>query len=115
LGIGVYLGNIMAVAPKSLEWSLPVPSVQELAIQGLHTVPPRYVRDDMDIIITVPSEPSLRVPLIDMTKLVNPDSQEQEIQRLHSACKEWGLFQVIQLIKNIRSMYVCSFEVFCTS
>ncbi|GLT54550.1 hypothetical protein SLA2020_277420 [Shorea laevis] len=85
----------MAVEPESLEWSLPVPSVQELAIQGLQTVPPRYVRDDTDIIITAPSDPSLRIPLIDMTKLVNPDSHEQEIQRLHSACKEWGLFQII--------------------
>jgi hypothetical protein len=95
----------MAVEPESLQWSLPVPSVQELAIQGLQTVPPRYVRDDKDIIITAPSNPSLRVPLIDMTKLVNPDSQEQEIQRLHSACKEWGLFQVIY----IRSLKACLF------
>ncbi|XP_059434360.1 oxoglutarate-dependent flavonoid 7-O-demethylase 1-like [Corylus avellana] len=85
----------MAVEPESLQWSLPVPSVQELAIQGLQTVPPRYVRDDTDIIITAPSNPSLLVPLIDMTKLVNPDSHEQEIQRLHSACREWGLFQII--------------------
>ncbi|XP_062174885.1 oxoglutarate-dependent flavonoid 7-O-demethylase 1-like [Alnus glutinosa] len=85
----------MAVEPESLEWSLPVPSVQELAIQGLQTVPASYVRDDTDIIITTPSDPSLRIPLIDMTKLVNPDSQQQEIQRLHSACKEWGLFQII--------------------
>ena len=81
----------MAVAPESLEWSLPVPSVQELAIQRLDKVPLRYARDDLDQIVTTPS---LRVPLIDMTKLVNPDFHERELQKLHSACQEWGVFQV---------------------
>ena len=84
----------MALAPsESLEWSLPVPSVQELAIQRLDKVPLRYVRDDLDQI--TPSNPSLRVPLIDVNKLVNPEFHEKELQRLHSACQEWGVFQVI--------------------
>jgi hypothetical protein len=88
----------MAVATESLEWSLPVPSVQELAIQRLDKVPLRYVRDDLDQIVTnTPCNPSLRVrvPLIDMTKLVNPEFHEKELQKLHSACQEWGVFQVI--------------------
>ena len=78
---------------ESLEWSLPVPSVQELAIQRLDKVPLKYVRDDLDQI--TPSNPSLRVPLIDMNKLVNPEFNEKELQKLHSACQEWGVFQVI--------------------
>nr|POE57089.1 protein srg1 [Quercus suber] len=84
----------MALAPsESLEWSLPVPSVQELAIQKLDKVPLRYVRDDLDQ--TTPSNPSLRVPLIDMNKLVNPEFHEKELQKLHFACQEWGVFQII--------------------
>ena len=84
----------MALTPsESLEWSLPVPSVQELAIQRLDKVPLRYVRDDLDQI--TPSNPSLRVPLIDMNKLVNPECHEKELQKLHSAFQEWGVFQVI--------------------
>ncbi|KAK4591696.1 hypothetical protein RGQ29_016222 [Quercus rubra] len=84
----------MALAPsESLEWSLPVPSVQELAIQKLDKVPLRYVRDDLDQ--TTPSNPSLRVPLIDMNRLVNPEFHEKELQKLHFACQEWGVFQII--------------------
>ena len=84
----------MALAPsESLEWSLPVPSVQELAIQKLDKVPLRYVWDDLDQ--TTPSNPFLRVPLIDMNKLVNPEFHEKELQKLHFACQEWGVFQVI--------------------
>jgi hypothetical protein len=91
----------MAVAPESLEWSLPVPSVQELATQKIDKVPLRYARDDLDqIVTTTPSNPSLRVPLIDMTKLVNPDFHERELQKLHSACQEWGVFQVFNTRKS---------------
>jgi isopenicillin N synthase-like dioxygenase len=49
----------------------------------------------MDSIIgTVPSDKTLRVPLIDMAKLVDSESQETELQKFHAACKEWGIFQV---------------------
>lgn len=66
----------MTLGPENLKWSLPVPSVQELAIQGLDKVPPRYVREDVDkIVVASTSDPALRVPLIDMNKLVYPDSQ----------------------------------------
>ena len=93
----------MASAPsESLEWSLPVPSVQELAIQKLDKVPLRYVRDDLDQ--TTPSNPSLRVPLIDMNRLVNPEFHEKELQKLHFACQEWGVFQVSNT-KNIRQYF----------
>ncbi|EEF50189.1 Flavonol synthase/flavanone 3-hydroxylase, putative [Ricinus communis] len=83
----------MTMVPK---WSLTVPSVQELASQRLDTIPSRYVRDNMnDIIVTVPSDQSLRVPLIDMSNLVNRKAQPGELQKLHSACKEWGIFQLV--------------------
>ncbi|KAF5736401.1 hypothetical protein HS088_TW14G00543 [Tripterygium wilfordii] len=74
--------------------SLQVPNVQELATQGLKSVPTRYVRDDIDGINPIPSHQTLGVPLIDMTKLVNPDDQEIELQRFYAACKDWGVFQI---------------------
>ncbi|XP_019434085.1 PREDICTED: protein SRG1-like [Lupinus angustifolius] len=82
---------------KNLESSLQVPSVQELALQRLDKVPPRYIRysDSDDIISTVSSDPSLRVPLIDMAMLVNAATQDEELQKLHLACKDWGVFQVL--------------------
>ncbi|KAJ8774823.1 hypothetical protein K2173_017269 [Erythroxylum novogranatense] len=86
----------MAVVPKNLEWSLPVPSVQELASQKLDTVSLRYIRDDRDDIVTVqPCGETLHVPLVDMTNLVKPESQVEELRKFHSACKDWGVFQLI--------------------
>lgn len=103
-----------AASTLNLECCLPVPSVQELAIQQPEAVPPRYIRDhvvgDVDHVITV-NPSSDRVPLIDMNKLVDPDSQDAELRRLHSACKHWGLFQVVNLYHHRSSdsatIYIC--------
>ncbi|XVF37692.1 hypothetical protein REPUB_Repub20aG0031500 [Reevesia pubescens] len=104
----------VAVGVESLEWSLPVPSVQELATQQLETVPERYIRDEMNGIvgnIDPFGYPSIVVPLVDMSKLLNDhDSQQQdvELQKLYFACKDWGVFQLInhgvsnELVKNMR-------------
>ncbi|KAK7401544.1 hypothetical protein VNO78_13105 [Psophocarpus tetragonolobus] len=82
---------------SNLESSISVPSVQELALQGPDKVPERYIRDeDGDGIIgTYPSDPNLHVPFIDMDKLVNADTQQEELQKLHLACKDWGVFQLV--------------------
>ncbi|XP_050220379.1 protein SRG1-like [Mercurialis annua] len=82
---------MVVVEAKNLHYSLPVPSVQEVAAQQLETVPPRYIRDDT----TSSADGFLLVPLIDMSKLVNSDSQALELQKLHASCKDWGLFQLI--------------------
>ncbi|CAK7349005.1 unnamed protein product [Dovyalis caffra] len=64
-------------------------NVQEISNQQLETVPPLFIRDDVcGVINTVPSGNSLPVPLIDMSKLANPEFQEIELQKLHSACKD---------------------------
>ncbi|XP_059624006.1 protein SRG1-like [Cornus florida] len=76
--------------------SLLVPCVQELAKESLVTVPSRYVRDDQDPPLITPCTDSTRdVPIIDMENLLSGDHMEMELQKLDSACKEWGFFQVI--------------------
>ncbi|XP_027186852.1 uncharacterized protein [Cicer arietinum] len=87
----------MEAKTKTLESSLTVPSVQELSLQSPHKVPPRYIRDnDDDDFCTFPSDdPSLIIPLIDKAKLVNADAQQDELRKLHLACKHWGVFQVM--------------------
>ena len=68
----------------------------------LDKVPLRHARDDLDQIVTnTPSNPSLRVPLIGMNKLVNLESHEKELQKLHFACHELmgEFFQVINTRK----------------
>ena len=89
----------MALVPDNnvnLEWSLPVPSVHDIAVHKLETVPSRYIRDDMDDLNAAISsdDDSFRVPLLDFSKLVNSEFQDLELQKLHFACKEWGMFQV---------------------
>ncbi|KAJ9557890.1 hypothetical protein OSB04_012504 [Centaurea solstitialis] len=86
--------------------SLIVPSVQELAKQPLTKIPLRYVRqfheshslsdDDDDDDPLTPS-----VPIIDLSNLLETDSAESsstysiELNKLHTASKQWGFFQVI--------------------
>ncbi|KAJ4703750.1 2-oxoglutarate (2OG) and Fe(II)-dependent oxygenase superfamily protein [Melia azedarach] len=75
--------------------SIIVPSVQELAEQTIFSLPPRYLRPDQDPPI-VPSNTWLpSIPVIDLQKLLVGDSIDKELERLHSACREWGFFQVI--------------------
>ncbi|XP_062174717.1 protein SRG1-like [Alnus glutinosa] len=74
--------------------SIIVPSVQELAKEPIAHIPPRYVREDKDRSI-VSDQPSLpAVPVINLQRLVVEDSMNSELERLHSACKDWGFFQV---------------------
>ncbi|OAY44729.1 protein SRG1 [Manihot esculenta] len=84
----------MASVAENLESSLPVPSVQEIVSHLPHTVPLRYIRDEI-ISPSSHDDHSSSVPWIDMAKLLHPESQASELHKLHSACKDWGLFQLI--------------------
>ncbi|XP_026437369.1 codeine O-demethylase-like [Papaver somniferum] len=86
---------------KKLGGSLFVPStVQELARQSLAEVPTRYIRYDQDTLsnnISGTSSTDQSVPVIDLQKLMSPEPNiyELELDKLHSACKVWGFFQVV--------------------
>lgn len=70
-----------------------VPSVQELAKQPIIEVPSRYIRPDLHSfpIVSAASE----IPVIDMSKFHSDASMHSELARLHSACKNWGFFQLV--------------------
>ncbi|KAK3431070.1 hypothetical protein EUGRSUZ_E02880 [Eucalyptus grandis] len=72
--------------------SLPVPSVQEFAKEAITELPPRYIRTDLDHGTSL-----LQVPVIDLSKLSSSDGDltESELEKLHSACRDWGFFQLI--------------------
>ncbi|KAI3923910.1 hypothetical protein MKW98_012699 [Papaver atlanticum] len=100
--------------PIKLGGSLFVPSVQELAKQSFAELPARYIRNDLGLLITNLSDVSLidqTVPVIDLQKLLSPEPivGELELERLHSACKEWGFFQVVNhgvdnlLVEKVKS------------
>ncbi|XP_057448028.1 protein SRG1-like [Lotus japonicus] len=87
--------------------SLLVPSVQELAKQHIIKVPKQYLHLNQDPISVVPNTTtSPQVPVIDLDKLLSEDATE--LQKLDSACKEWGFFQLINhgikpsLVENVK-------------
>ncbi|PHT29198.1 Codeine O-demethylase [Capsicum baccatum] len=72
--------------------SVLVPSVQELAKQNLTNIPARYVRPGQE---SPAVSAGSAVPVIDIQKLISGDSMDSELQKLHSACQQWGFLQVI--------------------
>ncbi|CAI9783801.1 unnamed protein product [Fraxinus pennsylvanica] len=78
---------------KKLGSSFQVPIVQELAKEKSTAIPPRYQRPNQDHLIS--SLPENKIPVIDIQKLMEKDSMDTELQKLHTACQEWGFFQLI--------------------
>ncbi|KAJ7978989.1 Protein SRG1-like [Quillaja saponaria] len=58
------------------------------------TVPLLYVRFDQDPPIISKTTCLPEVPIIDLTKLFSEDYKDFELEKLHSACKNWGFFQI---------------------
>ncbi|KAK1413353.1 hypothetical protein QVD17_35125 [Tagetes erecta] len=83
------------MATHNLGSSIPVPSVKELVSQSLKTVPHRYLWNLHDDHPTAPADTSLHVPVIDISNLLHPHFHQIELQKLHHACKNWGIFQLI--------------------
>ncbi|XP_077229918.1 protein SRG1-like isoform X2 [Tasmannia lanceolata] len=75
--------------------SLAVPSVQELVRDQIVTVPSRYIQLDQDPPVISPATTLPSIPTIDMECLLQGDSQPSEFKKLHSACKDWGLFHLV--------------------
>lgn len=73
--------------------SLPVPSVQAMvASTGGSDVPLRYLRPAE----AVTGDGEAQIPIIDHRRLLlELDRRGEESARLHSACQDWGFFQLI--------------------
>ncbi|PPR93369.1 hypothetical protein GOBAR_AA27305 [Gossypium barbadense] len=80
---------------ENLGWvkSSPVPSVQEIVRSDSQSVPERYVHENNKDgpIVSQDSANSLQIPVIDFSFLAKGD--EDEVHKLHLACKDWGFFQ----------------------
>ncbi|KAK9215157.1 hypothetical protein WN944_007160 [Citrus x changshan-huyou] len=76
--------------------SLVEPSILELANNlPLTTVPPRYVRPEIDHpLIRNDDSSAQQLPVIDMHTLLSGD--DSELEKLDHACKEWGFFQKVK-------------------
>ena len=76
-------------------WSQ-LPSVRELAKRPLNSIPDRYLRPEQDppTLCNLSSSSLPQIPVIDLQSLFSADSMASELHTLHSACKDWGFFQV---------------------
>jgi hypothetical protein len=91
--------------------SLPVANVQALAETcnngGDVQVPERYLTKDPGAEDVVAADDSSHaIPVIDLQKLLDPQSSEEECAKLGSACLNWGFFQVSVYI--VRPCGMCS-------
>ncbi|CAO2162259.1 unnamed protein product [Urochloa humidicola] len=76
--------------------SLPVPSVQELAqtwSRSGEQVPDRYVRTEEIGAGEVVA--GCAIPVVDLSRLLDPRSSEEELTNLGDACRHWGFFQLV--------------------
>ncbi|KAL8460794.1 hypothetical protein ACS0TY_032340 [Phlomoides rotata] len=79
----------------SLGSSLKVPIVQELVKEKIASVPSRYIRPNHHHHHHHLPSSSTQIPVIDMHSLFDPNLTDLELDKLHTSCKEWGFFQLI--------------------
>ena len=90
--------GIIAPKLKAMALDPAAPSVIELTKEPMTAVPQKYIRPDQEPPAFSDGNPLPNVPTIDMKKLVLGEAIDLELEKLHSTCKEWGLFQVLVLI-----------------
>ncbi|CAL4915533.1 unnamed protein product [Urochloa decumbens] len=78
--------------------SLPVANVQALAetCNGFNDkIPERYIRTEVrsEEVVSVHGS-TLAIPIIDLNKLLDSQSSEEECVKLVSGCQNWGFFQL---------------------
>ncbi|XP_025876450.2 2-oxoglutarate-dependent dioxygenase 11-like isoform X2 [Oryza sativa Japonica Group] len=73
-------------------------------------IPERYIRTEATCEEVISNyHGDMAIPIIDLNKLLSPQSSEEECVKLRSACQYWGFFQLInhgvpeEVIENFRS------------
>ncbi|KAI4298198.1 hypothetical protein L6164_031786 [Bauhinia variegata] len=81
--------------PENYKNSESLLNVQELVKKPLASVPQRYIRLSQES-PTIPDDiRGLEIPSIDIKQLVLEETNEAELEKLHSACRNWGIFQLV--------------------
>ena len=58
------------------------------------TVPQIFLLEDQERPVLRENAALPDIPTIDMKRLIMSETTDFELDKLHSACKEWGFFQV---------------------
>ncbi|KAK1272469.1 S-norcoclaurine synthase 1 [Acorus gramineus] len=61
----------------------------------MEEIPNRYVRPEIDAEPTIGNDVQPEIPTVDLSKLLDERSSEEESEKLHLACEEWGFFHLI--------------------
>ncbi|CAN6305894.1 unnamed protein product [Urochloa humidicola] len=92
--------------------SLPVPNVQALAQNyniSEEDVPERYIKlEEIAEEVVDGHDISSAIPIIDLNKLLDPQSSKEERVKLGSACQQWGFFQLIN--HGVPNEVICNFK-----
>ncbi|KAI3456079.1 hypothetical protein Pfo_012742 [Paulownia fortunei] len=71
-------------------------SIQEMVKKPIHDIPTRYLVDQEPPISCSSEENSFAaIPVLDMKSLLAEESKLSQLEKLHSTCKEWGIFQLV--------------------
>ncbi|TYH88099.1 hypothetical protein ES332_D01G163900v1 [Gossypium tomentosum] len=63
--------------------------------KSIITIPQHYVRRDQQPPSSDAAPPFQMLPIIDMNQLVFGEDFDLQLEKLHSSCKEWGFFQLV--------------------
>jgi len=85
-------------------------SIQELIKKPLTSVPECYVQQQChNQPALFPDETlSQELPTISLRKLIHGEDTELELQKLDSACRDWGFFQVSKLLSFLNFTHLFS-------
>lgn len=75
-------------------------SIQEMVKKPIHNIPTRFIVDQEAGVSHLSEEISSSdagIPVLDMKSLLDEETKISQLQKLHSACSEWGIFQVFKL------------------
>ncbi|XP_059623128.1 oxoglutarate-dependent flavonoid 7-O-demethylase 1-like [Cornus florida] len=70
-------------------------SIQELVKEPMLAIPKHYVQVDQEPSILLEGTSLPTIPVINMQHLIMEEAKYYELEKLHSACKEWGIFQLV--------------------
>ncbi|KAL8503097.1 hypothetical protein ACS0TY_022005 [Phlomoides rotata] len=70
-------------------------SVQELIKNPIYEIPEKFLVDLEPAIEDIISDQSSAVPTINMQKFLDDETKLLELENLHSTCKDWGIFQLV--------------------
>ncbi|KAK3011296.1 hypothetical protein RJ639_011471 [Escallonia herrerae] len=86
--------------------------VQELAQEPISNIPQQYVQENQEPAMPTDGDGASSLPtmpVVDLNRLIERETKDSELERLHTVCKEWGMFQLvnhgvsISLVEKLKS------------